>query len=94
MLAVPAGGVLFVQVKALQNKADFVQAEPLYVNVLQVARVPAYDVHYVAGSTHPAPLVTQPDKKLLQSALVVIVFAAWEHTFTTQAVVAVAAPLG
>ena len=59
-----------------------------------MANVPVYAIHPADGSIHPAPLVTQPFKKVLQSALVVIVFAAWEHTFTAQAVVAVAAPLG
>ena len=94
MLAVPVGGFFYVQSNALQKEADFVQAEPLYVNVLQVARVPEYNMQPWDGSTQPAPLVTQPGKKLLQSVLVVNVFAAWEHNFTAQAVVAVAPTVG
>ena len=47
-----------------------------------------YAVHKVAGSTHPAPLVTHPVKKVLQSALVVRVLAAYEQAFAIHGVVA------
>ena len=46
------------------------------------------------GSTHPAPFVTQPAKKVLQSELDVKVFAAWEHCLTAQTDVEVAPTVG
>ena len=52
------------------------QVAPLYVNVLQEAKDPAYALHTVDGSTHPAPLVTQPVRKVLHSALVFSVLSA------------------
>lgn len=76
LLAVPAGGVFNVQSKGLQNAVNLVQAIPLYEKVLHNAKPPLYEEHAVVGSTHPAPLVTHPVRKALQSELVVRVFAA------------------
>ena len=65
-----------MQSKLLQNDADFEQALPFDANVLHVDNTPVYTVQAVEGSTHPAPLVTQPVKNVLHSALDFRVFAA------------------
>ena len=65
-----------MQSKTLQNKADFVQALPFYVNVLHVDNTPVYTLQLAVLSTHPAPLVTQRVKNVLHSVLDLSVFAA------------------
>ena len=51
------------------------------VNPLHVARVPLYAAQGYVGSTHPAPLVMQPNLYAAQAALVVIVVGAREQSF-------------
>lgn len=72
----PVGGVFCEQSNDLQNKADLVQDMAFEENVLQVDSVPVYSVQAAEGSTQPAPFVTHPVKKALQSELVFKVFDA------------------
>ena len=50
LLAVPDGGVIYVQSFALQNPADFVQAIPLELSVLQVEKFPVSPVQVIGVS--------------------------------------------
>ena len=50
LLAVPDGGVIYVQSFALQNPADFVQAIPLELSVLQVEKFPVNPVQVIGVS--------------------------------------------
>lgn len=65
-----------MQSTALQKAADFEQAIPPKTNALHYDRLPVYVLHPAEASTHPAPLVMHPAKKLLQSEVVVRVLGA------------------